>query len=213
MNVKSVSLVSAVSLLGWSLGHASVTSVTNAGWSSGIYCYLPLTLVDSSGDIGMSAGQTNFARAWATIFTDSTLDPTLSINNSINNDSGYAWTGYNVTVFLNTNFSISFPGTPVSNPSGWSASVVVPVHFDSGSGLWTGTIDYTGGTPVSPVNGDPNNEFDFAYKVTFSGLTQYSLTESVMPVPEPATFSLLAAAGLLLGERTIARRHRAKLQR
>jgi hypothetical protein len=147
-----------------------------------------------------------------TITTSDPLDPTLTINNSINNDSGFAWTGYNVQVFLNTNFSISFPAVPVSNPSGWSASVVTAVHFDSGSGLWTGTIDYVGGTPVSPVNSDPNNEFDFAYKVTFSGLTSYSLTESVTPVPEPGTFSLLMVGGLLLGGRVVARRRQEKLR-
>jgi hypothetical protein len=202
MNVKSISLVVATSLSGWSLVHADITAVTDWGYSGGIYCYTPLW--DSAGSVGIDGYQSGLGQMGGMITTSDAVDPTLTINNSINNDSGFAWTGYIVDVFLNTNFSISFPAVPVSNPSGWAAGVIIPVHFDSGSGLWTGTIDYTGGTPVSPVSGDPNNEFDFAYKVTFGGLTQYSLTESVTPVPEPGAFSLLMIGGLVLGGRVMA---------
>jgi hypothetical protein len=206
MKIKSVLLVTAASLLGWSLVNASVTTVTNSYWSPGIYCYTPLNLVDNSGDLAMGANQTGAGTLWATILTSDTIDPTLTINNTINNDSGFAWTSYLVQVSLNTNFTISFPAIAVSNPSGWSAGISTAVHFDSGSGLWTGTIDYSGGTPVSPVTGDPNNEFDFGYKITFNGLTQYSLSEAVTPVPEPGTFALLMVGGLLLGGRAITRR-------
>lgn len=54
---------------------------------------------------------------------------------------------------------------------------------DWGNSLWMGTIGYTSGTPVSPVSDDLNNDFDFACKVTFGRLMQYSLTKSAMPVP------------------------------
>ena len=41
-----------------------------------------------------------------TILTDSTTDPTLTINNSINNTSSFAWTEYVVNVAMNQSFSI-----------------------------------------------------------------------------------------------------------
>ena len=53
-----------------------------------------------------------------TIVTDSTTDPTLTINNSINNTSSFAWTEYVVNVAMNQSFSIN------------SASVTAPVRLD-----------------------------------------------------------------------------------
>ena len=84
-----------------------------------------------------------------TIVTDTTTDPTLTINNSINNTSSFAWTEYVVNVAMNQSFSID------------SAGVIAPVRLDGQSSLrqpgltvsgnYTGTIDYLGGTPVAII--------------------------------------------------------------
>ena len=208
MNIKSVSFVAALSLSAVSLANASVT-VSDAGWNGGIYCYLPLTLVDSAGSIGMSADQTGGGQAWADITASDTIDPTLSINNSINNDTSFVWTEYVVNVMLNANFTIVSANTGVTSPPGWTANVTQPVPV--GGGNYAGTIDYLAGTPVA-ISPDANSTFDFYYQITFSGLTQYTLTQTLMPVPEPGTFSLLLVGGLLLAGRVIAKRRQRTLR-
>jgi len=210
MNVKSFSLVMAASFLGACLAHANVTTVTDSGWNGGIYCYLPLSLVDSSGDLGMSASQTGTGSAWATIYTSDTVDPTLSINNTVDNDTTFAWTEYIVNVSLNTNFTILSAG--VAAPPGWTNVITQP--GTPVGGVYTGTIDYLAGTPVAidtnPTNPPPDSSLNFNYQIQFSGLTQYSLTETVVPVPEPGTFSLLGFGGALLGGCALAGRRREK---
>jgi len=206
MKMKSFSLIVAGSLLGWSVGNASVTDVTDPGWSGGLYCYFPLALVDNSGDLTMGATETGSGRAWATILTSSASDPTLSINNTVDNDSAFAWTEYIVNVSLNTNFTIL--SAAATAPPGWTANITQPGA--PVGGIYTGTIDYLGGTPVANItdadNPPPDSQLIFAYQIRFSGLTQYSLTESVMPVPEPGTLGFLMVGGLLLRERIISRR-------
>ena len=127
------------------------------------------------------------------IATDTAEDPTLTLNNVIDNDTGFDWTGYIVNVYLNKSFT--FSGISVANPSGWTGAVTISPAFNGMSGLWEGQITYTGGTPVNTIIGDPNNNLDFTYKVTFSGATQYTLTEEVTPVPEPGAV-LLTLVGL-----------------
>jgi len=129
-----------------------------------------------------------------TITTDTASDPTLTINNSINNTSSFAWTAYVVNVAMNQSFTIDSAG--VVAPSGWSDGITQPGA--PVGGIFTGTIDYTGGTPVA-IYAALNSTLDFGYQVTFGGSTQYSLTESANPVPEPGAFSLLMIAGLWFG--------------
>ena len=138
-----------------------------------------------------------------TILTDTPNDPILTINNVINNTSSFVWTEYIVTVAMNQTFSINSPG--VIAPGGWTANITAPSGPDI-NGNYTGTIDYVGGTPVA-ING----LLDFGYVVQFTGLSQYSLTESVTAVPEPGVFSLLMCGGLLLGGLMVAKRGQAKV--
>ena len=198
MNAKTFSLTVAASLLGLTLANASVTGVSNWGYSGGIYCYTPLW--DSTGNIGIDGYQTGPAQMGGTITTSDALDPTLTIANAIDNDSSFAWTEYLVSVSMNTSFTILSAG--VSVPSGWTAGITQPGA--PVGGIYTGTIDYLGGTPVA-IAPAPNSELDFTYQVMFSGATSYSLTESVTPVPEPASFSLL-----VLGGRALARHRQGK---
>ena len=63
-----------------------------------------------------------------TIVTDTTTDPTLTVNNSINNTSSFAWTEYIVSVAMNQSFSIDSAG--VITPSGWTANITAPTGRD-----------------------------------------------------------------------------------
>jgi len=199
MNVKILYFVVAAGLFGWSLANASVTGVTDWNYSGAIYCYSPLW--DSTGNIGIEGYQSGAAQMSGTITTSDPLDPTLTIATSIDNDSSFAWTGYIVNVSLGTSFTIL--SASVSAPPGWTASVTQPGA--PVAGIYTGTINYVGGTPVA-IAPASDSELDFTYQVMFSGSTSYSLTESVTPVPEPAAFGLLVLGGLLLGGKVVARR-------
>ncbi len=203
MNMKSFSLVVAANLLGWSIGNASVTGVTDWNYSGGIYCYAPLW--DSTGNIGIDGYQSGAGQMGGTITTSNPVDPTLTIANAIDNDSAFAWTEYIVNVSMNTSFTIL--AAAATAPPGWAADITQPGA--PVSGIYTGTIDYLGGTPVA-IAPALNSELDFTYQIMFSGATSYSLTESVTPVPEPASFSLLALGGLVLGGRALARRRPGK---
>ena len=207
MKAKIILLVAAASLLGAFFVKASVTGVTDWGTSSGINCSVQLW--DSSGDIVITGDVTGLGRMWGTITTSDTQDPTLSIANSIDNDSSFAWTAYIVNVSMYNPFTILSASASVPPSSDWTATITPPVYV--GGGVYTGVIDYQGGTPVAIAPG-PYSELDFSYQVQFTGATSYSLTESVIPVPEPATFSLLAAGGLLLVGGKVARRRQGKLR-
>lgn len=64
---------------------------------------------DSSGDYWLTvAGAESDAggQISGTVTTDTTTDPTLIIGNDVNNDTGFAWTGYDVTVSMNNPFTL-----------------------------------------------------------------------------------------------------------
>jgi hypothetical protein len=204
MNTKTLLLIAPAISLIWSISQASVTSIPTWSYSGGLYCYGPALTTDSNtGDqsVALQGKQSSFGTMELTILTDTASDPTLTINNSINNTSSFAWTAYIVNVAMNQSFTINSAG--VVAPSGWSASLTQPgAPVD---GICTGTIDYSGGTPVA-IYPALNSTLDFGYQVTFSGSTQYNLTESANPVPEPGAFSLLMIAGLCFSGWKVAQR-------
>jgi hypothetical protein len=131
-----------------------------------------------------------------TITTDTPLDPTIKIINSIDNDTGFSWTDFQVDLSMNTTFTIS--NAAVTLPTGWTASVTQPTLV---GGEYVGQIMYSGGTPVAV-----NDSLDFSYKMTFAGSTSYSYCQTLTPIPEPVSMaSLLGFAGLAL----LRRRHQA----
>ena len=81
-------------------------------------------------------------------------------------------------------------------PAGWTATITQP--GGPVGGIYTGTIDYVGGTPVAIYPG-ADSTLNYGYQVTFSGSTSYSLTESATPVPEPNLPGLLMVGGGLVG--------------
>lgn len=203
MNTKTLLLIVPATFLICSISSASITGIPTWSYSGGLYCYGPnLTTDSNTGDqsVALNGRQSSFGAMDLTLLTDTVSDPTLTINNSINNTSSFAWTAYIVNVAMNQSFTINSAG--VVAPSDWSASITQPGA--PVGGIYTGTIDYTGGTPVA-LYPALNSTLDFGYQVTFSGSTQYNLTESANPVPEPGAFGLLMLAGLLLGGRKFAR--------
>jgi hypothetical protein len=201
MKIK-ILLVASASFLGWSISQANITSAGPWSYGGGVYCYGSLDTASQSvswtGSQDASAGSMG-----VTLFANSPSDPILTIGNSINNTSSFAWTGYVVDISMNQNFSINSANVTV--PSGWTANITAPTGPDI-NGNFNGVIDYVGGAPVA-VNGT----LDFGYVVQFNGSMQYSLTESVQAVPEPGTFSFLAAGGLLVGGWTMAKRRQTRL--
>jgi hypothetical protein len=143
-----------------------------------------------------------------TVQTDSPQDPTLYLGSSVNNDTSFAWTSYQVNVVMPVDFSFVanaiFPNVenyPPSGPSDWTvASVIAPTLQATGiyAGDYEGTINLTGGTPI-PIGTQQADELDFGYGITFAGSTDYSFTQEMIPmgVPEPGDLGL--ASGLLFG--------------
>ncbi len=199
---KKILLIASAAVLSWSISHASVTSIPTWNNSAGIYCYATLDVPSQTATITGSQWSSSAAMG-LTILTDTPNDPILTIGNSINNTSLNPWTAYIVNVSMNQTFSIN--SASVGPPPGWSAIITPPSGPDI-NGNYNGSINYVGGTPVA-INGT----LDFGYVVQFTGLSQYSLTESVTAVPEPGVFSLLMAGGLLLGGWTVAKRRQVKV--
>ena len=181
-----------------SVSHASITGWSDWGYSSGLSsCY---SWLDSSPQLTIEAAQqgTTPVSMWGTIHTDTPGDPTLNINDIINNASGIDWSAFTLNVFMSSTFTIGLSPT-VANPSGWTSIVTQPVN--TGPGVWMGQIQFNGGTPVSANPISAENLFNFTYQISFAGSTGYSFTEQaiVTPVPEPAsaTFILLGMGALV----------------
>ena len=159
--------------------------------------YGPLT--SSSGDY-YQYGIDGTQLAWAvgsmggTIYTDGRgIDPTLQLNEVINNDTGLTWNDYHVTIKMSQPFTFSNVG--VAN-FGWTYNDITPVLVGSD---WIGYINYYAGTPVLP----DNSILDFSFSISFTGTASFE--EDLMPstVPEPGTFALMICglAGLLVMRR------------
>ncbi|MGH7992389.1 MAG: hypothetical protein ACREDQ_02660 [Limisphaerales bacterium] len=143
------------------------------------------------------------AHVVGTITTDTANDPNLILGSAIDNDTTFAWTAYQVNVYMNNTFSLS--AASVTLPADWTLASIqttaVPVVSLHGS--YEAQILFTSGTPVAI-----GDELDFSYKISFSGATSYSFTQEMIPVPEPGTLGFLMAGVLLLsGKKIVQRRH------
>jgi hypothetical protein len=138
--------------------------------------------------------------------TTSGGDPTLYLGSAVNNDTSFAWTSYQVNVYMAVPFT--FYGTPnVSSPfSDWSFAVIAPTYQPGGefpAEPYEGTIDLTSGTPIAI-----GDELGFSYAISFSSSTDYAFTQEMIPVPEPGDLGLVS--GLLFGGFQLVKRLRKK---
>ena len=123
-------------------------------------------------------------------------DPNLVLANSINNSTGFSWTGYIVDIWMSQPFTISNP--LVTIPGDWT------INPYNANGVWNGSVyaaqlTFSAGTPVAP-----GQTLSFLYTLSFNG--SVSFTEQLTPVPEPGSLGLLLCGGLLLGGFKFARR-------
>ncbi|HPA20215.1 MAG TPA: PEP-CTERM sorting domain-containing protein [Verrucomicrobiae bacterium] len=123
-----------------------------------------------------------------TVTTDTELDPTLWVINSIENDTGASWIGYQLNITMNKSFSI----VGVVSPPDWTWAITQPTQ--SGS-QWTGTLDYFSGTAVGISDAGY-----FGYVVSFLGSVNFAQEMIPQLIPEPASMAvLLLGAAALLG--------------
>lgn len=123
------------------------------------------------------------AHALANIVVDG--DPIIRFTKEVDNGTTYDWTGYVINVVRAGNFDI----TAATAPSGWNAPVITaPVEQFSGiyTGQWLGTVSYSAGSGTPIAVGDTG-----LFKLTTSFIGTSTFTLEQIPVPEPATITLL----------------------
>jgi hypothetical protein len=168
--------------------YADITGNTIADDGDGVvscytYGFEKIGEHDFSLDIDGSHNRWEAGHIQGDIITDTELDPSLTLNNVIDNDTGFTWTDYHVKVTMNKTFTLD--NVTISNP-GWTYVVTAPSPVGSN---WIGYINYYAGTPIPSLGA-----ISFSYRMNFLGGASFQ--EELMPTPEPGTF-VLVACGLL----------------
>ncbi len=130
-----------------------------------------------------------------TITTDTELDPTVWIVESIDNETSYTWTDYHISIGMDKPFSI----VGVVAPPDWTWNITPPADGRQlpnqlpGTLGWVGMVDYFAGTTIAP-----GQSGQFGIVVSFSGTVQFCTAQNPTYVPEPATLAMLGLGSLLL---------------
>lgn len=194
-------LIILVGLAFCSTSNATITNVTSWADTDGAIVCSNYTWTVGDLDLNIYGDQSGApAHVFINALTDSAEDPNLTIHNTIDNDTTFAWTAYHVNVFLATNFTLS-AATIYPPPNDWTINPIIQPIWNGSA--YEGQIDYVGGTPIA-ING----AFEFGYKMTFSGLTSFTFTQELIPLPEPSSIALVAIGGLLLARFTLGRGRR-----
>jgi len=128
------------------------------------------------------------------VTTDTELDPTLWVINSVKNNTASVWTGYDLSVSMNKPFSI----VGVVAPPDWTWAITPPA---SNSTDWTGSIEFTAGTPIGI-----NASGTFGWVVHFAGSVDFLQETIPTPIPEPVSLATLTLAAMVLLGRHLCRR-------
>jgi hypothetical protein len=134
------------------------------------------------------------------VYATDALDPTLKINNSIENATSFAWTQFTVNLTMDVSFTLT--NVTVTTPADWTVVSFNQTAVYTGSN-YLATVVYDTGTPIP---NDGYSTIDFGYWVVFSGAPSYQLCQEFIPVPEPGTMVLVAIGGLFLGRSLMRRR-------
>jgi hypothetical protein len=186
-------LATIFALLNWvSLSEACILNVTGEDSRSGALADLIATgnWDGDNGTLSIQGSQLGHSgQVLGAVVTDSELDPTLTLSGAMDNDTDFAWTGYQVIIKANKSFDLS--NAEVYMLEDWSVDVssVVPE-----GDVWVGKVDYSGGSPVAV-----GDTLEFSYKITFLGGIRYCQTFTPIDtadVPEPSTFALLGVGAL-----------------
>jgi hypothetical protein len=202
----------AVGLACCSISNASITNVNYASDGDGVFACTPwsfdtnateLTLPMIYGDYGTNSPAVGTpGHLILNVLTTSPEDPTLKISNSIENDSTFAWTQFTVNLYMAVQFTVT--NTTLSGPAGWSLAGPSTQTATFNGTQWEATVLYQG-SPA--IQNDNVSTIDFGYWVKFNGQPSYAITQEMIPVPEPATYAMVALGAIaLLGSRRLRRR-------
>jgi hypothetical protein len=200
MNRRGILLTILAAFVCFSSSYANITNVTYASDGDGAFTCTPWSWSGSASEVSMDIyGDLHWGPGHMTIdvLADSPGDPTLKLSNSIDNDTSFAWTQFTVNLTMGVGFTLT--NVVVTTPGTWSV-----VSFDQ-------TASYTGSNYLATVVYDSgpaiaiNDAIDFGYWVQFSGSPSYTITQEMIPVPEPSTLGLVILGGLFIASRTLRR--------
>jgi hypothetical protein len=122
--------------------------------------------------------------------TDTELDPKVWIIEDIENQTTFAWTGYQIVIGMTKTFTIS----SVVAPDNWTFSITATaagtIPNGGGSG-YVGIVDYYANPGYELAIGD---SADFGLKIEFLGTVAFCTEQT--PIPEPATLGLFSIGAL-----------------
>jgi hypothetical protein len=119
-------------------------------------------------------------------------DPKVWIIEEVDNQTSFAWTGYQIVIGMDKDFTIS----GVMAPDDWTYVITAPaigmVPNGGGSG-YVGVVTYSVGSGSAIGIGQSG---DFGFKIVFDGTVNFCTEQT--PIPEPATMGLLSIGAMAL---------------